>query len=480
METLMSLQQYVRQVKPRNESYTPPVKKIQNFLRELTISPFYQQRGTFNPFYVLDDGLATTIADKLSEKEYDELLFKSVESGSGELIHSDKGKFEFQLVIKRGDSEIELPQYIKITKKSVIGHYGMKTRKSATASSNVNEFLSMYFLAHTEFTDAQTFMQNVAGLSGGTGVYTGEDEEVTYEKLIELLDKDETAIRDINIGYQNSLAIKKEVSSWEKLYWTPKKKPAGIGEKNPSDTIIHISDDNYIGFSNKISAGKDTTPKINTNVKAFFEKLERGKESREMLKMLDKAWNEAASTLPSTAKNAVKALQKFDISKEKASESSSQRKFALLAKEFQKDRLKFYSTDFYHPFRNNFINMFGNWLKKSSNMVYFLRTVGYYTFDEVDATPCPYKLLIGSETGSTLKDVSSDEDMKEFLFNEKASNLRNIKFDYTDGTQSFKMTLTYKIGNYSVDIPVTARTRAAGGWAGKALYITSPGIKLVQ
>ena len=47
-----------------------------------------------------------------------------------------------------------------------------------------------------------------------------------------MLDKDETAIRDINIGYQNSLAIKKEVSSWEKLYWTPKKKPAGIGEKN--------------------------------------------------------------------------------------------------------------------------------------------------------------------------------------------------------------------------------------------------------
>ena len=29
METLMSLQQYVRQVKPRNESYTPPVEKIQ-------------------------------------------------------------------------------------------------------------------------------------------------------------------------------------------------------------------------------------------------------------------------------------------------------------------------------------------------------------------------------------------------------------------------------------------------------------------
>ena len=50
-------------------------------------------------------------------------------------------------------------------------------------------------------------------------------------------------------------------------------------------------------------------------------------------------------------------------------------------------------------------------------MVYFLRTVGYYTFDDADATPCPYKLLIGSEKKSTLKDVSSDEDMKESIRN---------------------------------------------------------------
>jgi len=34
MEKLMSLQQYVRQVRPRNESYISPVDKIQNFLTE--------------------------------------------------------------------------------------------------------------------------------------------------------------------------------------------------------------------------------------------------------------------------------------------------------------------------------------------------------------------------------------------------------------------------------------------------------------
>ena len=32
----MSLQQYIRQVKPRNETYTPPVDKVQNFLTEIS------------------------------------------------------------------------------------------------------------------------------------------------------------------------------------------------------------------------------------------------------------------------------------------------------------------------------------------------------------------------------------------------------------------------------------------------------------
>ena len=33
---LMSLQQYVQQVRPRSEAYTPPVDKVQTFLTEAT------------------------------------------------------------------------------------------------------------------------------------------------------------------------------------------------------------------------------------------------------------------------------------------------------------------------------------------------------------------------------------------------------------------------------------------------------------
>ena len=70
--------------------------------------------------------------------------------------------------------------------------------------------------------------------------------------------------------------------------------------------------------------------------------------------------------------------------------------------------------------------------------------------------------------------------MKEFLFNDKPTNIRGIKFEYKIGQQSFMLKLQYKIGNYRVTIPLTTRTRTAGGWQGKSLYITTPGIKLEQ
>ena len=234
----MSLRGYVKQLRPIQENKVNYVDRIQ-VLRELTISPFYQQKGNFNPYYVINSKIEKMVKEDLPEKNYDEILFKSVEKPKGNLLLDAKGKFLFQIVIKRNKSEIETNFYIKLTKKLVQSHYGMKQRKDTTASSNVNEFLTVFFLANPKsFKDSQTFMYDVAKMSGSTNVYTGDDKAVTYEDLVALLDKDETPERDINIGYQNSLAVAKDVSSFIKLYWTPRGKPAGIGGKNPSDVKI--------------------------------------------------------------------------------------------------------------------------------------------------------------------------------------------------------------------------------------------------
>ena len=445
--------------------------KFKTFLRELTVSPDYQSRGTFNPFYVLDipeDDIRPSVGDGV-------IKYKNVDSGSGELIKNYGGKYHFQVNVNDEDTNY----YIITTKSKVKAHFGQKTRKDSTASSNVNEFLTVYFLLHKDYTDPKTFQSDIGGKTGKTGVLNGEGQDVTYEDLVQLIDRDETADRDIEIGYQNSLAVANDLTNTiDKVFWVPRGKPDGVGGKNPSDVIIKLSDGSYVGYSNKIAAGKDATPKINTNITAFYSKLSDKKQLSNIEKMIDDAWNSAASTIDVKTPIAHRAIKSFSISGERFSESSSKRAFAGLARAFQKDKLKFYADDFYYKFRNNLISAFSTYISDSRNMAYLLNTVGYYTYDDPDATPCPYKLLIGSEKGSKIKDVSSDEEQRQIIFSKKPSDLTQIKTSYDKRGQTFNVAFGYRPLGKVISAPIVLRTRAAGGWSGKSLYITTSGFKV--
>jgi len=444
---------------------------FKKYLRELTVSPDYQSRGTFNPFYVLDipeDDIRPSVGDG-------EIKYKNVDNGSGELIKNYGGKYHFQVNLNDEDTNY----YVITTKSKVKAHLGQKTRKDSTASSNVNEFLTVYFLLHKDYTDAKTFQSDIGAKTGNTGVLNGEGQAVTYEDLVTLIDKDESADRDIEIGYQNSLAVKKDLpNSIDKVFWVPRGKPDGVGGKNPSDVIIKLSDGNYIGYSNKIASGKDATPKINTNITAFYSKLSDKRQLSNIQKMIDDAWNDAAATIDVKTPTAHKAIKSFNIAGEGFSESSSKRAFAGLARAFQKDKLKFYADDFYYKFRNNLISTFSTYISDSRNMVYLLNTVGYYTYDDPDATPCPYKLLIGSEKGSTIKDVSSDEEQRQIFFTKKSTELTQIRTSYDKKGQTFNLAFGYRPLGKIISAPIVLRTRAAGGWSGKSLYITTSGFKV--
>ena len=78
----MSLQKYVHQLNPRQESRKDHVGRLQN-LRELTISPDYQSRGNFNPFYVLDVD-ETDIRSAVGDGE---IKYKSVDPGSRNIVN---------------------------------------------------------------------------------------------------------------------------------------------------------------------------------------------------------------------------------------------------------------------------------------------------------------------------------------------------------------------------------------------------------
>ena len=50
--------------------------------------------------------------------------------------------------------------------------------------------------------------------------------------------------------------------------------------------------------------------------------------------------------------------------------------------------------------------------------------------------------------------------------------------DYDGKSQSFEMKFRY--GRKNITIPITCRTRAAGGWSGKSLFITTSGVKVLN
>ena len=447
-------------------------KQYLRYLGELTISPDYVMKGIENPFYDLDIDIQKDIIPAVGDGK---IKFKNTRKPSGTLIKNYGGKFHFQ--INKDDEDID--KYITTTKKMVKSHLGQKQRKNATASSNVNEYLTVHFIVHRNFTTPEDFMADIGDMNGTTGVLLADGKPVTYEKLRQLIDEDETAIRDINIGYQNSLAVIEDLKgkAIDKLYWVPKGKPEGVGLKNPSDVIIKLTDGSFIGYSNKISSGADKTPKINTTITAYYEKLKDTRQLRSIHNMTHDAWNYAKSLVPKDKKIASTAINNFIIEREKFSETSSKMAFARLSKSFRQDRLNFYTNDYYYPFRNKMIELFSNYISESRNLTYFLNTVGYYTYDDPDVTPCPYKLLIGSEKSSSLREVSSDESSREIFFNTKPSNYSNIKINYDNKGQTFALSFLYKPLNTKIEASIVLRTRARGGWSGKALYITTPGFK---
>ena len=447
-----------------------------------TVSPYYQQRGIANPYYVLDAATVTQTLSALKREGIDQkqLLFKSVESIQGKTIIKSSGKYKFQLA---SDKAQDLPYGIETTKKQVKGHLGMTSRKDSTASSNVNEFLTVYFLVNPSMTPEQLENHSCKQGNASTGVLTGEGTSVTFEDLCKLIDADETAARDIKIGLNNSKAVRKDINGKgiQNLYWVPRGKPTGISPKTPSDVIIEFNDGFFRGYSNKISAGKtDDTPKFNTNIYAFYGKLGDGTQQANIGSIIDESWNQSAATV--RGERARDAIESFDISQEKFSETSSRAAFAGLAKSFKENGLEFYGKDFYYKFRNNLIKNFSNYLLNPLNMIYFLNTIYFYTYDDPNQafTPCPYKLLVGRETGeSTIKDVSENESLKELLINKNPARLSGIKSSYDGQSQSFTITLNFTNGELkNVRIPITCRTRSAGGWSGKSLFISTSGVQM--
>ena len=225
----------------------------------------------------------------------------------------------------------------------VIGHYGMVSRKNATASSNVNEFLSVYFLVQDSMTPDK-LVDYVSTQKGNTGVLKGEGTPVTFPQLADLLEEDETPERDINIGLNNAKAIQGDIKgrSIKTVYWVPRQKPKNVNPTNPSDTVIEFDDGFLQGYSNKIASGTDKTPKFNTNVNAFYKEMGNFNQLMNVQKLINDAFFEAKEEVKgSNAKEAIDFYYENEYDNEAYGETGSQKNFGELSEFFRLDGLDF-------------------------------------------------------------------------------------------------------------------------------------------
>ena len=459
----------------------------------MRITPYYEQRGIKNPFYVLSPSVVNNVVRELKKQgdEYknvktNDILFKNIEPNqlNGSVIYkaTPSSSKVFQITDKQKN---EIPFGVATTaqKIHVVSHYGMSSRKNATASSNVNEFLSVYFLVQPQMNPDQ-LVNFVSQQKGNTGVLKGEGTPVSFSELGQLLDEDETPERDINIGLNNAKAIQGDLKgrSIKTVYWVPRKKPKNVNPTNPSDTILEFNDGFLQGYSNKIASGTDKTPKFNTNVNAFYKEMGDFNQLMNVQKLLNDSFFEAKETVKGeNAKEAIDFYYENEFDNEAYGETGSQKNFGELAEFFRLDGLDFNRKDFYYPFRNNFIRKFADYLKSPVNMVYFLRTIYKYTYGDptMSFTPCPYKLLIGTPMGaSTLKNVSSDEALKELLFNSDPNRITDIKDTFDGNSQGWNMTFKFLNGKpKDITLPIVARTRF-GGLQGKSFFLSSSGVQM--
>ena len=83
-----------------------------------------------------------------------------------------------------------------------------------------------------------------------------------------------------------------------------------------------------------------------------------------------------------------------------------------------------------------------------------------------------------NKSSSKIKEVSSDEDNKQIFLSSKTTDLSGLISKYDGKQQTFNFGFVYKPSKKKVTFPVVLRTRQAGGWGGKSLYVTTSGFKI--
>ena len=183
----MSLQQYVRQVRPRNESYIPPVDKIQNFLSEAVTTEATNAEMAICYQYNLirsDGDMDIALSEAgISKKNFDKLTSKLLEIGKKVasqmkergpwLLHSGSGSAtnfyaQGSNVTPKADFVGDSKNYISLKKAGDSGSGAqLMSAKSGEAAGVVEASIGHYekntsedFSRNSDFINAMDILEN--------------------------------------------------------------------------------------------------------------------------------------------------------------------------------------------------------------------------------------------------------------------------------------------------------------------------------
>ena len=259
----MSLQQYVRQVKPRNESYTAPVDKVQNFLSEAYNIPLESQKD--NDAFVGDKEDLKKLLKYVKPISTEDI---PLVGGSG----NDEKKVKIR-GIKGTDNEQKVRDWIKENLpdiegisygKGSIGKGGKKIHESTQEI-----MVATLCLMNKTFTSPMNASDANQLIDEAKKLYNSVEDASLKPELLEQFNGN---YKDLGTAISSANAIRDIVGTTNKAYWTGKGWHADIKHLNPdvkgikdynSSDIVVKSGSVFYGFSLKKKAkSKDVDPTL--------------------------------------------------------------------------------------------------------------------------------------------------------------------------------------------------------------------------
>ncbi len=263
MEKLMSLQKYVRQVKPRNESYIPPVDKVQNFLSEDIDFPSDVLDGF--EFTQTDKSPRSRVAIKVvsddRDADRDEILRRLKNAG----ISANTTSTSSSVDPIDGNHE---GRNFRINVKSKSGGMG-----ESTLNSSITElFPCIAFEKKLNPTSVEDFMEKLMAIDLSTckciiksDLPAAETTVNAAESSSKFKEKMENAL-----GILNFINDQHNDKSIKNVYWGYRGKPKGVPGNHPGDMFIQYTDNMWLGVSLKAGGKKTKEPQLNTYHNTIF------------------------------------------------------------------------------------------------------------------------------------------------------------------------------------------------------------------